>query len=130
MDPVVHFELPYDDRPRIMRFYEAVFGWRLEVAMGDYVLATTTSDNAGRPGSRAGGIDGGFFQRKADWPGQHPSVVVAVGDIVASMQKVRSGGGEVLGEPMEIPGVGQYVAFLDTEGNRLSMLQPVPRAAG
>jgi len=28
---------------------------------------------------------------------------------------------------MKIPGVGQYVAFLDTEGNRASMLQPKPR---
>ncbi len=25
---------------------------------------------------------------------------------------------------MEIPGVGQYVSFTDTEGNRVSMLQP------
>jgi predicted enzyme related to lactoylglutathione lyase len=33
----------------------------------------------------------------------------------------------VLGEPMEIPGVGQYVSFIDTEGNRVSMLQPIPR---
>jgi predicted enzyme related to lactoylglutathione lyase len=27
---------------------------------------------------------------------------------------------------MEIPGVGKYVAFFDPEGNRLSMLQPLP----
>jgi predicted enzyme related to lactoylglutathione lyase len=33
----------------------------------------------------------------------------------------------VLGEPMEIPGVGHYVSFIDTEGNRVSMLQPIPR---
>jgi predicted enzyme related to lactoylglutathione lyase len=43
------------------------------------------------------------------------------------MDKVRRSGGTVLGEPMEIPGVGQYVAFTDTEGNRVSMLQPTPR---
>ena len=35
--------------------------------------------------------------------------------------------GEVLGEAMSIPGVGQYVSFMDTEGNRVSMLQPLPR---
>jgi predicted enzyme related to lactoylglutathione lyase len=29
---------------------------------------------------------------------------------------------------MMIPGVGQYVSFMDTEGNRVSMLQPLPRA--
>jgi len=38
---------------------------------------------------------------------------------------VRKAGGEVLGKPMEIPGVGQYVAFIDTEGNRNSMMQPI-----
>jgi hypothetical protein len=28
---------------------------------------------------------------------------------------------------MDIPGVGQYVSFTDTEGNRVGMLQPIPR---
>jgi predicted enzyme related to lactoylglutathione lyase len=57
-------------------------------------------------------------------PGQHPSVVIGVADIEAAMDRVREAGGEVLGAPMEIPGVGRYVAFRDTEGNRLSLLQP------
>ena len=39
---------------------------------------------------------------------------------------VKAAGGKVLGEPMEIPGVGKYVSFIDTEGNRVSMLQPIP----
>jgi len=34
-------------------------------------------------------------------------------------------GGEVLGEPVEIPEVGLYVSFHDPEGNRVSMLQPL-----
>ena len=42
----------------------------------------------------------------------------------AAMGRVAAAGGQVLGEPMQIPGVGQYVAFMDTEGNRNSMLQP------
>jgi hypothetical protein len=28
---------------------------------------------------------------------------------------------------MAIPGIGQYVSFMDTEGNRVSMLEPIPR---
>jgi hypothetical protein len=35
--------------------------------------------------------------------------------------------GEVLGETREIPGVGLYVSFFDSERNRVSMLQPNPR---
>ena len=65
--------------------------------------------------------------RAPAWPAQYPSVVIAVGDIHASMKKVTDAGGKVLGEPMEIPGVGQYVSFFDTEGNRVSILQPLPR---
>jgi hypothetical protein len=43
-----------------------------------------------------------------------------------AIAKVTKSGGSVLGEPMEIPGVGSYVSFLDPEGNRVSMLQPIP----
>jgi hypothetical protein len=32
----------------------------------------------------------------------------------------------MFGEPMEIPKVGSYVSFMDPEGNRVSMLEPVP----
>jgi uncharacterized protein len=53
--------------------------------------------------------------------------VIAVDDIQAAMTKVAEAGGKVLGEPMQIPGVGQYVSVFDTEGNRVSMLQPILR---
>jgi uncharacterized protein len=62
-----------------------------------------------------------------DHPLQYPSVVIAVEDAGRSVEKVVASGGQVLGEPMDIPGVGRYVSFLDSEGNRVSLLQPVPR---
>jgi predicted enzyme related to lactoylglutathione lyase len=126
MDPVVHFEMPYDDPARIARFYQSAFGWKTQAMgpeMGNYVLATT-SEGEGNPKGARGAINGGFFPRSDDMPGQHPSVCIAVRDIQASMSAVNEAGGQVLGTPMTIPGVGQYVAFYDTEGNRLSMLQP------
>jgi hypothetical protein len=94
--------------------------------MGNYVLATTTESDESGP-QKPGAINGGFFPKKPDWPAQHPSLVIAVDDIHAAMTEVAEAGGKVLGEPLEIPGVGQYVSFLDTEGNRVSMLQPGPR---
>jgi uncharacterized protein len=126
MNSVVHFEMPYDNRQRMTKFYESAFGWHTQMLgeeMGNYVLATTTDSGEDGP-KRPGAINGGFFARKPDWPGQHPSVVIAVDDIKAAVRKVRDAGGTVLGEPMEIPGVGHYVSFTDTEGNRVSMLQP------
>ncbi len=130
MNPVVHFEMPFDDRVRMARFYESAFGWQMQTLgadMGDYVLATTTETADGRP-KNPGAINGGFFARKPDWPAQHPSVVIAVDDIGAATKQVTGAGGQVLGEAMLIPGVGHYVSFIDTEGNRASMLQPLPRS--
>ena len=129
MDPVVHFEMPYDNPDRMARFYGEVFGWELRMLgeeMGNYVVATTV-----KPGLRVGhdaaygAIGGGFYPRKLDWPAQYPSIVIAVQDIRASMNKVEAAGGQVLGEPMAIPGIGDYVSFFDTENNRVSMLQPL-----
>jgi len=128
MDPVVHFELPYDNRVRMAKFYESVFGWQTQMLaedMGNYVLATTTETDEIGP-KKPGAINGGFYPKKPDWPAQYPSVVIAVEDVKGSMKKVLDAGGKVLGEPMVIPGVGQYVSLIDTEGNRLSMLQPIP----
>jgi predicted enzyme related to lactoylglutathione lyase len=93
--------------------------------MGNYVVVTTAETDA-RPDGQRGAINGGFFTKTADMPAQFPGIVVAVQDIRAAMQRVAKAGGNVLGEPMDIPGVGAYVAFMDTEGNRSSMLQPLP----
>jgi len=126
MCPVVHFEMPAEDRDRMTAFYEEAFGWKaqkLGPEMGNYVIVTTAETDA-KPDAPAGAINGGFFPKKADWPAQVPSIVIAVEDIKAAMRKVGQAGGKVLGEPMEIPGIGQYVSFFDTEGNRVSMLQP------
>jgi uncharacterized protein len=126
MDPVVHFEMPYENRDRVAKFYESVFGWKtqkLGEEMGNYLVVTTAEKDA-KPGAPGGAIGGGFFPKRPGEPGQQPSVVIAVEDINASMSKLKKAGGKVLDEPMLIPGIGQYVPFLDTEGNRASILQP------
>src|SRR5882724_275594 len=127
-DPVVHFEMPVEDRKRMAKFYNKAFGWQTQLLgedMGNYVLATTTAevDKKGRP-KKVGMINGGFFPRDDKKPAQFPSVVIAVDSIKKSMDKVNKAGGEVLGEPMEIPGFGMYVSFFDTEGNRVSIMEP------
>ncbi len=130
MDPVVHFEMPYEDPDRLVKFYEQAFGWQMQKLgqeMGDYITATTTETDENRMIKTPGNINGGFFPRKPDWPAQYPSVVIAVDDLAKAMRKVSDAGGKVLGEPTEIPGVGNYVSFMDTEGNRVSILQPVMR---
>lgn len=128
IDPVVHFEMPAEDRKRMSKFYTSAFGWKTQMLgeeMGNYVLATTSAevDKKGRP-KKAGIINGGFYTKTNDMPAQYPSVVIAVDDIKKSMNKVSKAGGKVIGEPIEIPGFGMYVSFFDTEGNRASIMEP------
>ena len=126
-NPVVHFEMPYENASRVAAFYAKAFGWemrQLGKEMGDYVTAATAETDENRMVKQKGAINGGFFPKKPDWPAQYPSVVIAVDDIKQAMKAVEGAGGKVLGEPMEIPGIGPYVSFTDTEGNRVSLLQP------
>ena len=127
MNPVVHFEMPAEDRKRMADFYTRVFGWKTQQLgedMGNYVLATTTDYDEKGP-KKPGAINGGFFQKTDDKPAQYPSVVIAVEDIREHILNVEKSGGKVLGEPVDIPGIGLYVSFLDTEANRVSMIQPI-----
>src|SRR5690349_6799863 len=124
MNPVVHFEMPANDRKRMADFYSNVFGWQANLMgeeMGNYVtVATTEADEKGRP-KMPGAINGGFYPKTKDMKDEHTSIVIAVDDIQASMKDIAAKGGKVLGEPVMIPGVGSYVSFLDTEGNRCSI---------
>lgn len=126
MNPVVHFEMPAEDRTRMANFYTKVFGWEAQMLgaeMGDYVVVTTAVvDSTGRP-KEPGMINGGFYP-KTEEANPHPSVVIAVDNINESMSDIVKAGGKVLGEPVEIPGIGMYVSFKDTENNRVSILQP------
>ena len=126
-NPVTHFELPAEDRKRCAKFYNEAFGWKTEELgkdMNNYVLCETTeSDKETRP-KNPGAINGGIYTKTDDMPAQFPSVVIKVDDIETHMKIIESVGGKVLGTPWDIPGVGKYVSFIDTEGNRNSMLQP------
>ncbi len=126
MDPVVHFEMPYEDKKRLMLFYTQVFGWKMQALgeeMGQYVTAATTETDENRMIQRPGVINGGFYPKSPDGP-ICPSVVIAVEKLSDAMEKVTDAGGKILGDSMEIPGIGQYVSFTDTEGNRVGLLQP------
>lgn len=127
MNPVVHFEMPYENSDRVQKFYSQAFGWQMQNTgpeMNDYVLAGTTETDENQMVKTPGNINGGFFPQNQA-PGAGPSVVISVDDIKASMKKITDAGGKIQGEPIEIPGIGQWVVFTDTEGNRVSILQPM-----
>ena len=128
MNPVVHFEMPVGDKNRMANFYSKVFGWKMNMMgseMGEYVVAITTeSDEKSRRPTTPGAINGGFWIKDRSKPDQYPSVVIAVDDVKEHMKMIKEAGGEILREPDDIPGVGLYLSFRDTEGNRVGVLQP------
>ena len=136
-NPVVHFEMGYEDRERMKNFYAETFGWtmrQLGEEMGGYVVAQTAETDEKGMVKTPGTINGGFYKKNSDPLSHAPSVVIAVEDINAAVEHVKANGGEILGamgpngerdmEPQMIPGVGLWISFRDTEGNRVSMLQP------
>jgi predicted enzyme related to lactoylglutathione lyase len=54
----------------------------------------------------------GFFQKTDDKAAQDPLVDVAVENSREHMMNVEKLGGKVLGEPVDILGVGLYVPFI------------------
>lgn len=129
-NPVVHFEMPADDSKRMSEFYTKAFGWKtmdLGEQMQNYVLVTTTDTDENGMIQTPGSINGGFYPRDNSMPSQGPSVVIAVGDIKKAMSDIKEAGGNVIGKPQEIPGYGMYVYFIDTEGNRVSLMEPIMR---
>jgi len=125
MNPVIHFEMPAENRKRMASFYASIFGWQtqqLGPEMGDFVLVTTTESDEHIP-RKPGTINGGFYQ-KTDDKSQTTTVTIQVDNINEHMKKIEAAGGKLAGEPMEIPGVGLFVSFFDTEGNRVNLLQP------
>ncbi len=130
MNPVVHFEMPAEDKKRMADFYAKVFGWGIRMTgpeMNEYVVVTTTEtdEKTTRP-KNPGAINGGFYGKDKTKLNEAPSIVIAVDDIKEHVKKITDAGGKMLNEPVDIPGVGQYASFVDTEGNRCSILQPAP----
>lgn len=136
-NPVVHFEMGYFDRDRMSKFYESAFGWKLQKMgpeMGNYVVAHTAETGEDNMVKTPGTINGGFYQKTEDSASHAPSVVISVPDVKKAMEDVTAAGGKILGsmtedggtsmEPHMIPGVGLWISVEDTEGNRVSLLQP------
>ena len=91
-NPVVHFEMGYEDRERLKRFYADAFGWQMRQLgeeMGGYVVAQTAETDENGMVKTPGTINGGFYKKSEDPLSHAPSVVIAVEDIAAAVEKVK-----------------------------------------
>lgn len=121
MDRVVHFEIPADDLARARDFYGSVFEWGLQVLeeMDYTIVQTTSTDETSQLPKEPGAINGGMMARSAETTA--PVITVGVDAIDHSLKKIEAAGGSVVTPRTEIPGMGAYAYFKDSEGNVLGL---------
>ena len=116
MAKVVHFEIPFDDKARAMKFYASAFGWQLnDMPQMNYVIANTVEVDENHMPKEPGAINGGMMQRSKDASG--PVVYVDVPSIDDAIKKVQAAGGTVVTPKTPIPDMGAFARVTDTEGN-------------
>lgn len=86
-------------------------------------MVVTTASKDSRPDAPRGAINGGIFVKQPGSP-QHPSIVIGVDDVGEASRRITDAGWKIVSETLDIPGVGLYVTFVDTEGNQNSIIQP------
>ena len=122
MNGVNHFEIPFDDKQRAMKFYSESFGWQLtDMPEMDYVMAGTVETGDDQMPKQPGMINGGLFQRPSEAP--HPVVYVAVESVDSAIAKVTAAGGSVVTPKTPIPGMGAFARICDTESNVVGMFE-------
>ncbi len=122
MDKVVHFEIPFENKQRAMKFYSETFGWDLtDMPEMSYVMARTTDVNEQQMPTTPGAINGGLFPRPKEAPA--PTVYVGVASVAAAIKKVETAGGKVVTPHTPIPGMGAYARVADTEGNIVGLFE-------
>ena len=114
---IVHFEVPADDVERAKKFYQDLFGWKIEPAEGGYNLI-----NVGDPGP-----GGGMMARQA--PGQGITVYINVESVDDYSKKIQSLGGTIIMPKTAVPTMGYFAVFMDTEGNALALWEENAQAA-
>lgn len=128
MNKVQHFEIPADDIGRARKFYEGIFGWKTSefpMESGLYVGLHTGPTDEKNMVQEPGFINGGMFERQAQFPVTGPTIAVTVDDLDATLEKVKAAGGTVLMEKKKIMGMGFYAYIKDTEDNVIGVWQNI-----
>jgi len=129
MGRLIHFEIHAEDPERAIEFYKSVFGWGVTRWEGpvDYWLVDTGEE-------KEPGINGAIMRRTesgapASAPGDAPNAFICtieVESIEQAEKAIPEAGGEQVAPRQEIPNVGSFSYFKDTEGNIFGALEPAP----
>ena len=84
INPVVHFEMPAEDRNRMAVFYANAFGWKTKMlakVMGNYTIVNTIKINYKFVQTFGCILQGGFYPKNDEIPNQCTSLVIGVKNI-------------------------------------------------
>ena len=112
-NPIVHFEIVGPDQPALTKFYEDLFGWKLQHHPEmSYSIVDTDSGEGALAGGIGGAQDG------------NPAVRIYVGvpDINAYLEKAEAAGGRTLMPREELPMV-TLAMFADPQGNVIGLVE-------
>jgi uncharacterized protein len=119
MDKVVHFEIPFDDKKRVRKFYTEIFGWKFQdIPEMEYVMAYAAETDENHMVKEKGAINGGLFGRSKE--AKSPILVIGVQSIDETIKKVKAAGGKVVTPKQSIPN-GSYARVADSEGNVIGL---------
>lgn len=125
MNRIVHFEIHAEDPKRAIKFYQDVFGWKLD-QWGDqqYWMVMTAEKDSTEPG-----INGGLLIRRGEAPAEGQAVnayvcTMQVDNIDEMIAKVEAHGGKVAVPKFAFPGMAWQAYYKDTEGNIFGLHQP------
>ena len=109
---IVHFELPSDNIDPANRFYEDLFGWKMEKIPGpmEYWMFAASAYNKGEQTT-----SGGVMERKM--PDEQITIYIAVNSVNEYAKKVEELGGKVIKPKTEVPSYGWFAVCMDTENN-------------
>jgi uncharacterized protein len=118
-NPLRHFSIGCEDLERAKRFYEAVFGWRIEpwgppgflMIYPDFPDRTVSGDLHERREPLAASAGRGF------------ECTFGVKEVKPIADAVVAHGGRIDAPEFRIEGVGNVLYFIDTEGNRVAAMK-------
>lgn len=119
---VVHFEIPFDDGERASGFYREAFGWQVMPVPGmSYTMVMTGPSDPEQGPTEPGFINGGMFERSAEFPGKAPNLVIDVPSIDEALRTIEAAGGATVSARMAVGDMGFAAYFTDTEGNMVGL---------
>jgi uncharacterized protein len=118
MDPIVHFEIPFDNQERVIDFYRQVFKWDIQsMPEMKYVIVRTGETDEKHMLKKPGMINGGMFKR-TDMSGvKNPVITINVKSIDHAKKEIEKHKGKMIKEKFQVSGMGYAAYFQDTEGN-------------